>query len=92
MFKIIQVIPTSDFLVYVYFEDGKIKLFDMSHLVGRGVFAPLNDLNVFKNKCTILNDTLAWDLSGKRDIFDCLDIDPLTIYQDGQEVTDPLAS
>ena len=65
MFKIIQVIPTSDFLVYV---------------------------NVFKNKCTILNDTHAWDLSGKRDIFDCLDIDPLTIYQDGQEVTDPLAS
>lgn len=91
MKKVIQVIPTSDYKVYVYFEDGKIKLFDMAHLIGIGVFAPLSDINVFKTKCTVLNNTLAWDLQGNRDVFNCLDIDPLTIYQDGVDVSDPLA-
>lgn len=92
MKKVIQVVPTDDFKVYVYFDDGKIKLFNMSHLIGIGVFAPLSDIKHFKEKCTILNDTLAWDLTGKRDEFNCLDIDPLTIYKDGLDVSDPLAS
>lgn len=87
MKKIIQVVPTDDFKVYVYFDDGKIKLFDMSHLIGIGVFAPLSDIKIFKEKCTILNDTLAWDLVGKRDEFNCLDIDPFTIYEDGIDVS-----
>jgi hypothetical protein len=91
MKTVVQVAPTDDFKVYVYFDDGKIKLFNMSHLIGVGVFAPLSDLKTFKEKCTILNDTLAWDLKGNRDEFNCLDIDPLTIYNDGQDVTDPLA-
>ena len=29
----------------------------------------------------ILNDTLAWDLSGTRDETDCIDIDPDMLYQ-----------
>jgi hypothetical protein len=91
MKTVVQVAPTDDFKVYVYFDDGKIKLFNMSHLVGVGVFAPLSDLKIFKEKCTILNDTLAWDLKGNRDEFNCLDIDPLTIYNDGLDVMDPLA-
>ena len=60
--KVVQVLPTDDFKVYVYFEDGKIKLFDMSHLVGN------------------------------RDQYECLDIDPFTIYEEGADVSDPLAS
>ena len=90
MKKVIQVIPSEDFKVYVYFEDGKIKLFDMNHLVGKGVFAPLANKVVFKERCTILNHTLAWDLTGKRDETDCLDIDPISIYESGQDVKDPL--
>ncbi len=31
-------------------------------------------------RCTILNDTLAWDLSGTRDETNCIDIDPETLY------------
>lgn len=91
MKTVVQVAPTDDFKVYVYFDDGKIKLFNMSHLIGVGVFAPLSDLKIFKEKCTILNDTLAWDLKGNRDEFNCLDIDSLTIYNDGLDVSDPLA-
>ena len=92
MKKVVQVLPTDDFKVYVYFEDGKIKLFDMSHLVGFGVFAPLAEIKIYKEKCTVLNDTLAWDLVGHRDEYECLDIDPFTIYEEGADVSDPLAS
>lgn len=92
MKKVIQVIPTNDFKVYVYFEDGKIKLYDMKPLIGKGVFAPLLDIQIFKEKCTVMNNTLAWDLTGKRDEYDCLDIDPCTIYENGIDITDPLAS
>ena len=37
---------------------------------------PLKDINLFMNSCTILNDTLAWDISGSRDASKCIDIDP----------------
>jgi hypothetical protein len=38
-----------------------------------------------------MNFTLAWDLSGKRDEYDCLDIDPFSIYENGEDVRDPLS-
>ncbi len=63
-YKVIQVIPTKDFKVYIYFIDGKIKLFDAKELIQKGVFKQLQDIDIFINTCTVLNDTLAWDLSG----------------------------
>ena len=89
MKTVIQVIPRSDFKVYVFFSDGKIKLYDANHLVGRGVFNQISNIDVFINTCTVLNQTLAWDLSGKRNEGDCLDIDPCSIYSDGEDVDDP---
>ena len=35
----------------------------------------------FKNACTVMNGTLAWDISGKMDESDCIDIDPFTLYE-----------
>ncbi len=87
---VIQVLPKDDFKVYVYFNDGKIKLFNMSHLIGKGVFKKISNLNDFIEKCTVLNGTLAWDLDGKFDGINCIDIAPETIYDEGQEVSDPL--
>lgn len=87
--KVIQVVPTNDFKVYVYFEDGKIKLFDASNLITKGVFQKLQDKNVFKNTCTVLNQTLAWDLTGKFDPTDCLDLDPEELYNSCPNVTEP---
>ena len=84
-----QVIPRNDFKVYVYFNDGKIKLFDMSHLIGFGVFKKISDVDVFIKTCTVLNHTLAWDLLGDGDTYNCLDIDPETIYLNGIDVEDP---
>lgn len=78
--NVIQVIPYEDYSVYVYFEDGKIVCYNAKPLLEKKVFAPLKDIDFFMNACTILNDTLAWDLSGNRDTSTCLDIDPDMLY------------
>ena len=78
--KVVKVMPMRDYTVYVYFEDGKIVHYDMTPMIGKGVFSPLKDINVFMDTCTVLNDTLAWDLSKNQDNTACLDIDPFTLY------------
>lgn len=88
---VVQVKPTHNFKVYVYFSDGKIKLYDMSPLLGKGVFKQVSDVDVFMKKCTVINQTLAWDVGGGFDEYKCLDIDPETIYAEGIDVADPLS-
>ncbi len=89
--EIVQVLPKDNYDVFVYFVDGKIKRYNVSHLVGKGVFSKLADLNFYINNCTVLNGTLAWTLDGKYDKYNCVDIDPYTIYEKGSDVEDPLA-
>lgn len=60
--KVVQVIPMENYSVYVYFEDGKIVCYDMSQMIEKEVFRPLKDITVFKETCTVMNDTLAWDI------------------------------
>lgn len=79
-YEIVQVVPFKDYTVYVYFEDGKIVCYDAKPLLEKEVFAPLKNIDFFMNACTILNGTLAWDLSGERDTGKCLDIDPDMLY------------
>ena len=90
MQSVVQVIPQNNFSVYVYFDDGKIKLYDVSPLIGKGVFGKLSDLDFFIDKCTVLNNTLAWDSGGNFNSYKCIDIDPLQIYEKGIDVEDPL--
>lgn len=78
--KVVQVIPMENYSVYVYFEDGKIVCYDMIQMIEKEVFCPLKDITVFKEACTVMNDTLAWDIGGNRDNTKCLDIDPDTLY------------
>ena len=59
---VIQVIPTPDYKVYIYFDDGTIRLYDAVELVDKGVFKPLKDIKVFMETCTVLSHTLAWTL------------------------------
>lgn len=84
--EVIQVKPTEDYKVYVYFDDGSIKLFDASNLVGKGVFSKIKDIQIFKSACTVLNGTLAWDLEGSYNESNCLDIDPFEIYDNSPDV------
>ncbi len=78
--KVVQVVPRKDYSVYVYFEDGKIVCYDMQHMIEKEVFRPLKDIDTFIDTCTVMNDTLAWDIQGNRDNTACLDIDPETLY------------
>ena len=87
--EVIQVIPTKEYKVYVYFDDGLIKLFDASELVTKGIFQQIKDKEMFINKCTVLNGTLCWDINGNYDETECLDIDPFELY-DCDEVEEPI--
>lgn len=78
---VVQVIPMDNYHVQVYFDDGKIIDYDLSKDLDGEVFLPLRDLSVFKNACTVMNGTLAWDIGGNRNAEECIDIDPFTLYE-----------
>lgn len=88
--QVVQVLPTSDYKVYIYFADGKIKLFNAKELITKGVFRRLQDIDVFIGACTVLNNTLAWDVTGKHDPGNCLDLDPEMLYELCPEVEEPI--
>lgn len=76
-----QVVPFNDYTVYVYFEDEKIVCYDVKPLLGKPVFLKLQNYQFFHDRCTIINDTLAWDVTGNRDPSQCINIDPDTLYE-----------
>ena len=87
--EVIQVIATTDFNVYIYFDDGSIKLFNAKDLIQKGIFTKLKDKNLFVETCTVLNGTLAWDINGKYDTSECLDLDPFELYNMCPEIEEP---
>ena len=88
---IIQVLPTDDYKVYLYFAHGEIKLYDATEILERGVFRVLKDKKLFLDTCTVLNKTLAWDdIKGNFDPYECLDLDPEVLYEKSTRVEDPL--
>ncbi len=78
---VVQVIPQTDYTVYVYFDDGKIVLYDLSEKIDREIFKPLREIDVFMNTCTVMNETLAWDIAGNRDRTKCIDIDAFSLHE-----------
>ena len=87
---VVQVLPGDDYSVYAYFTDGTIHLFDVKPLIREGgVFSRIADASFFSGMLTVLNDTVAWDLSGCYDPKSCIDIDPFTVYE-APVVGDPL--
>ncbi len=54
--------------------------YDACPILEKETFQPLKDIHVFMKRCTVLNDTLAWDIQGNRDTTACRDIDPDTLY------------
>ncbi len=90
MNTIIQVLPADDYKVYLYFVNGEVRLFDAKEIVGKGVFRILKDKKIFVERCTVLNNTLAWDVKGNFDPYECLDLDPEVLYEKSIKVDDPL--
>ncbi len=78
--EIVQVVPHEDYTVTVYFCDGKIVIYDAKPKLDQGVFQALKDASFFIKNCKIMNDTLAWDLTGDNDPSQCIDIDPEFLY------------
>ena len=78
---VVQVIPLDNYHVQVFFDDGKIVDYDTTQDLKSSIFEPLRNIENFKNTCTVMNGTLAWDISGKMDESDCIDIDPFTLYE-----------
>ena len=88
---VVQAVKGTDQTVYAYFTDGTIHLFDMKPLIKKGgVFHAMADPTFFAEKLTVLNDTVAWDLSGCYDGRNCIDIDPFAVYA-APVVPDPLS-
>ena len=88
--KVLQAIAGEDFTVYVYFHDGSIRLFDTKPLIQKGgVFAPLQNVDFFRQRLTVLNDSVAWDMDGNRNPCTCVDIDPCELYETCPVVDEP---
>ena len=89
--KVLQAVAGENFEVYLYFNDGSVRLYDAKPLLKMGgVFTPLRDEDFFKNSLTVLNDTAAWDVTGDRDPCNCVDLDPIELYETCPVVADPL--
>jgi hypothetical protein len=86
---VIQVIPTPEHKVYIYFDDGTVRLFDASEQVKKGIFKPLTDANLFMETCTVLNHTLAWTLDKSYSPETCLDLDAFVLYENCPIVEEP---
>ena len=89
---VVQVVPGDGRTVYIYFSDGSVHAAEFSHLIEKGgVFSYLQDNDFFKNRLTVMNGTVAWDVSGSRDETACIDLDPFELYSNTPVVSDPLA-
>lgn len=84
--SVIQAVAKPNFVVQAYFDDGRVTRFDMKPLIARGgVFEPLKNPDFFR-KVTVMNQTVAWDMSGRYDPCNCIDIDPVVIHDEGEAV------
>jgi len=84
--NIYQVEPKGDFTVDVFFDDGRVKSYDAKPLIKKGgLFAVLGDIRFFKERCVVLNHTLAWDVNGDLDPTECIDVCPDVIYNDSAD-------
>ena len=80
--EIYQAVAGNNYTVYAYLNDGSVRELDVKPLIKKGgVFKKIEDETVFKNTLTVLNGTVAWDIVGNRNEYECIDIDPMTIFK-----------
>jgi Protein of unknown function (DUF2442) len=60
MFNPVEVKPLSDYRIWIRFADGAAGEVDLSHLAGRGVFAPWKEAGVFQQVHVGAGGEIAW--------------------------------
>lgn len=68
----------SEYKLILTFSDGKVKRVDLKKYLGRGVFKPLADINLFKRVKTD-GHTIHWENGA--------DLAPETLYEIGVDIT-----
>ncbi|MCD8021308.1 MAG: DUF2442 domain-containing protein [Clostridiales bacterium] len=75
--EVYQAVAGEDYTVYAYLNDGSMRMLDMKPFIEKGgVFEVLKNETVFRERLTVINYTVAWDMKGNRDEYECIDIDP----------------
>ena len=70
-----------------YFTNGAVRRYDVNRAIRLGgVFAPLRNQKVFERAVTVMDGVLSFDLSGRRDPYDMVDICADVVYADGMAV------
>ena len=89
--SVVQAIPGEDYTVYAYFNDGSVRRADIKPITAKGgIFARLADERFFRDRLTVMNGAVAWDVTGTRDASQCIDLDPCAMHADSPIVADPL--
>ena len=89
--SVVQAVAGENFTVYAYFNDGSVRLADIKPMIAKGgVFAPLADETFFRERLTVMNGAVAWDIAGNRDNTRCVDLDPWVMHRESPKVPDPL--
>ena len=84
--SVVQAYANPDYTIVVYFDDGKVVRRDVKPLLEKGgVFEALKDKDFFLKRLTVLHGTAAW--SADFDDRHCLDLDPVVLYNEGEEIT-----
>ena len=87
--KIVYVCPGGDYRVFCLFSNGQWRIWDASGMLNMHLMKQHmeKDSNFFNNAIAVINDTLAWDRTGDRDPYECIDIDPATIWDEGKPMS-----
>ena len=86
----LQVVADNDFGIYVYCNDGTVRYYNAKELLKSGtVFEPLMDKKEVIKRLTVINGTIGWDMTGDRDTYKCVDLDPCML-EELPIVADPL--
>ena len=88
IYIVVKVIPQRDYSVIVYFSNGAVKKYDVKPLLDKGVFKKISDIEVFMNTCKVMGHTVAWDINGNFDEYNCIDICPDVLYMDSIALDD----
>lgn len=80
--EVYQAVAGENYMVYAYLNDGSVRKLDVKPLIKKGgIFSEIEDETRFKKTLTVMNGTVAWDIAGNRNEQECIDIDPVTVFE-----------